>query len=79
MSYLPYDPWSGADLLFLNNTLRHGMNVEEVAGFLRKTSDEVRAKAEELHAPLSVSGGARQSHRQQLDRSKRRVPLGPPM
>ena len=31
-------PWARADLFFLNHTLRHGMAVEEVAGFLGRDS-----------------------------------------
>jgi hypothetical protein len=60
MSNLSGEPWSDADLFFLSNTLRHGMSVEEVAGFLSRTAAEVRTKAEELHVPLSNLGGARQ-------------------
>jgi hypothetical protein len=30
------------DLFFLRNSLEHGMSFAEVAGFLRRTEDEVR-------------------------------------
>ena len=46
------EPWARADLFFLDNALRHGMAVEEVAGFLGKDTDEVRAKACELDEDL---------------------------
>lgn len=59
MSNLSGEPWSDADLFFLSDTLRHGMAVEEVAGFLGRTAREVRAKATELHVPLSSLGSAR--------------------
>ena len=42
------EPWSRADLFFLEDALRHGMSAEKIAGFLRRTTDEVRAKASEL-------------------------------
>jgi hypothetical protein len=38
MSNLSGEPWSDADLFFLSDTLRHGMAVEEVAGFLGRTA-----------------------------------------
>jgi hypothetical protein len=41
--------WVSADLFFLRNSLEHGMSFAEVAGFLRKTADEVREKAKELN------------------------------
>jgi hypothetical protein len=37
--------WEKADLFFLLNALRHGMSIEEAAGFLGKSVDEVREKA----------------------------------
>jgi hypothetical protein len=37
-----------ADLFFLQNALAHGMSIAEIAGFLSKTENEVRAKAKEL-------------------------------
>jgi hypothetical protein len=43
------EPWVKADLFFLQDSLRHEMSFAEVAGFLRRTEDEVRAKAEDLN------------------------------
>ena len=40
--------WNNADLFFLGDTLRHGMPVDRVAGFLNRSETEVRAKAREL-------------------------------
>jgi hypothetical protein len=40
--------WMNGDLFFLRNSLEHGMSFAEVAGFLRRTEDEVREKAQEL-------------------------------
>jgi hypothetical protein len=40
-------PWVKADLLFLKDSLAHGMSCAEVAGFLGRTEEEVRRKAEE--------------------------------
>jgi hypothetical protein len=42
-------PWANADLLFLKDALKRGMSFSEVAGFLRRTEDEVRQKAKELN------------------------------
>jgi hypothetical protein len=55
------EPWARADLFFLDNALRRGMAVEEVAGFLGKNSDEVRVKARELAEHLTRN--ERQSRR----------------
>jgi hypothetical protein len=41
-------PWSQADLFFLMDALRRGLSVAQVAGFLGRTEDEVRGKAEKL-------------------------------
>jgi len=40
--------WPKSDLLFLTLSLRNGMPVREVAGFLGRSEDEVREKSEEL-------------------------------
>jgi hypothetical protein len=42
------EPWIKADLLFLKDTLARGMSCAEVAGFLGRTEEDVRQKAEEL-------------------------------
>ena len=42
------EPWAKADLFFLEDALNRCMSAKEVAGFLRRTDDEVRAKASEL-------------------------------
>jgi hypothetical protein len=39
--------WSQADLLFLKDALRRGLSYAQIAGFLGRTEDEVRAKAAE--------------------------------
>jgi hypothetical protein len=41
-------PWDGQDLLFLKDALRRGMSHAEAAGFLGRTEEDVRAKAETL-------------------------------
>jgi hypothetical protein len=40
--------WPKSDLLFLSLSLRNGMPIAEVAGFLARSEDEVREKSEEL-------------------------------
>jgi hypothetical protein len=42
-------PWARADLFFLKDSLERGMSFAEVAGFLRRTADEVREKAKDLN------------------------------
>jgi hypothetical protein len=44
--------WEKADLFFLLDALRHGTTIEEVAGFLGKPVDEVRAKAHQFDENL---------------------------
>jgi hypothetical protein len=41
--------WARADLFFLKDSLERGMSLSEVAGFLRRTADEVREKAKDLN------------------------------
>jgi hypothetical protein len=45
----PAEPWDKADLLFLANAIARGMPVAEVAGFLRRTEEEVRERSRSLH------------------------------
>ena len=42
-------PWERADLFFLKDSLERGMSLAEIAGFLGRTADEVREKAEHLN------------------------------
>ena len=42
-------PWARADLFFLKDSLQRGMSLVEIAGFLRRTADEVREKAKDLN------------------------------
>jgi hypothetical protein len=43
----PTQHWLKSDLLFLKLSLESGMGLAEVAGFLARTENEVREKAEE--------------------------------
>jgi hypothetical protein len=49
------EDWTAADLFFLSDTLRRGMPVDRVAGFLNRSPSEVRVKARELK--VSVADG----------------------
>jgi hypothetical protein len=42
-------PWARADLFFLKDSLERGLSLAEIAGFLRRTADEVREKAKDLN------------------------------
>ena len=46
-------PWDKADLFFLRDTLRGGMTVEVVAGFLGRSASEVRAQAEQMNGGIT--------------------------
>jgi hypothetical protein len=41
--------WARADLFFLKDSLEREMSVAEIAGFLRRTADEVREQAKSLN------------------------------
>jgi hypothetical protein len=53
--------WNNADLFFLGNTLRHGMPVDRVAGFLNRSETEVRAKAQELKISIAEDPARRKT------------------
>ena len=46
-------PWDKSDLFFLQDTLRRGMTVEVVAGFLARSAAEVRAQAERMNGGVT--------------------------
>ena len=45
--------WCAADLFFLRDALRRGMQPEEVAGFLGTSVSEVIARAKALRIPVT--------------------------
>ena len=49
-------PWARADLFFLEYSLRRGMSLAEIAGFLGRTADEVREKVEQVSQPQPRRG-----------------------
>ena len=49
-------PWARADLFFLKDSLERGMSLAEIAGFLRRTTDEVREKVEQVSQPQPRRG-----------------------
>jgi hypothetical protein len=63
--------------IFLQDSLEHGMSFGKVAGFLRRTEDEVREKAKELNyrerATLRSSIGGRRSAPNALPKSQTRL------
>jgi hypothetical protein len=52
VKHSPTEYWEPSDLLFLKDTLEHGMTCTEVAGFLSRDEDEVCKKAEQMKIPL---------------------------
>ena len=53
MEYHSGSEWDEADLFFLADTLRRGMPVDRVAGFLNRTPAEVRVKARDLKVSVA--------------------------
>jgi hypothetical protein len=51
--------WTSADLFFLADTLRRGMSVDRVAGFLNRSPAEVRVKAREVKVSIAADDVAR--------------------
>ncbi len=49
--------WARADLFFLKDSLECGMSLAEIAGFLRRTADEVRQKGTHLNKSVSRHRG----------------------
>jgi hypothetical protein len=49
--------WARADLFFLKDSLERGMSLAEIAGFLRRTADEVREKGKDLNKSVSRNRG----------------------
>jgi hypothetical protein len=62
-------PWNRADLFFLRDAFARGMSIQELAGFLSRTEDEVkRQAASRRHDPSSSSGGSpRERHRRSTE------------
>ena len=65
------EPWTKEDVFFfLEDALRRGMSAQDIAGFLRRTVDEVQAKARELggttrQTPARVKDSTAQRSREQ--------------
>jgi hypothetical protein len=49
--------WARADLFFLKDSLERGMSLAEIAGFLRRTADEVREKGKDLNRSVGRNRG----------------------
>jgi hypothetical protein len=61
MQYHSDSEWDKADLFFLSNSLRCGMPLIRVAGFLSRSESEVRAKAGELTLEIADDLGRRKT------------------
>ena len=53
MEYHSGSEWDEADLFFLADTLRRGMPIDRVAGFLSRSPAEIRMKASELKVSVA--------------------------
>src|SRR5690349_268007 len=62
-------PWTRADLFFLTDALARGMSIQDVAGFLNRTEDEIRDQAtlRGLRPFFSSQGSAKERHRRSTD------------
>jgi hypothetical protein len=61
--------WTRADLFFLSDALARGMSIQELAGFLNRSEDEVRQQAGlRRHESISsCDGSARERHRRSTE------------
>jgi hypothetical protein len=69
---LPTSSWCRQDLFFMADSIRRGSSFGEVAGFLSRTEEEVRRKAEELGIKQSLCSAAAGRH----ERRKWRQAMG---
>jgi hypothetical protein len=62
-------PWERADLFFLCDALSRGMSIQDLAGFLNRSVDEVRQQAaSHCHDSISSSdGSASKRHRRSME------------
>jgi hypothetical protein len=62
-------PWNGADLFFLSDALARGMSIQDVAGFLNRSEDEIRDQASSRGLrPISPSeDSASERHRRSTE------------
>jgi hypothetical protein len=52
-------PWERADLFFLRDAFERGMSIQDLAGFLNRSEDEIRQQAgSRLHDRSSSSDGS---------------------
>jgi hypothetical protein len=56
-------PWDKADLFFLFNAFARGMSIQDLAGFLNRSEDEVRRQAERFHESIFSSSDVPPSER----------------
>ena len=61
MEYHSGSEWDEADLFFLADTLRRGMPIDRVAGFLNRSAAEVRLKARDLKVAIADDLGRRKT------------------
>ena len=62
-------PWNRSDLFFLTDALARGMSIQELAGFLNRTEDEIRQQARwRRHDPISsCEGSPSERHRRSTE------------
>jgi hypothetical protein len=73
-------PWERADLFFLCDALLRGMSIQDLAGFLNRSVDEVRQQAaSHCHDPISSSDGSASKRHRSSTENKSAFSAGSPV
>jgi hypothetical protein len=73
-------PWERADLFFLCDALARGMSIQDLAGFLNRSVDEVRQQADShCHDSISSSDGSPSMRHRRSTENKSAFSAGSPV
>jgi hypothetical protein len=73
-------PWERADLFFLCDALARGMSIQDLAGFLNRSMDEVRQQAaSHCHDSISSSDGSASKRHRRSTENKSAFSAGSPV
>ena len=70
------EPWCTADVFFLSDAVRRGMPLEEVAGFLGRSMEEVIEKAKALRISVTEEGPESNQPRKRRSGNKANTEVG---
>jgi hypothetical protein len=72
-------PWERADLFFLCDAIARGMPIQDLAGFLNRSEDEVRRQADSrCHDSISSSDGSPSKRHRRSTENKSAFSVGSP-